>query len=247
MQLSWKPGFLSDFYAFTSFLPVCIASEASNLGGVFSADEDIHRKDDPGIFRHIWTRTTNSIQIQNACSMVHIISTHFWWYFLMLDSQVFPNQRPWFQAELGKSTLSRIGRAQEPLREILSLVLERCLQLYQTMCKGATKTRPRGMWMYVFAQLEWKTNSVGWPMNCTALCIPSLIWNSVAPCQKPYVTRRFFPSSNDSPGVFLGHQMWSRPENLKLFQLVEMEDICMRSRLWAGWPDGFECVLPWAL
>ena len=53
VQLSWKPGFLSDFYAFTSFLPVCIASEASNLGGVFSADEDIHRKDDPGIFRHI--------------------------------------------------------------------------------------------------------------------------------------------------------------------------------------------------
>ena len=53
VHLSWKPGFLSDFYAFTSFLPVCIASEASNLGGVFSADEDIHRKDDPGIFRHI--------------------------------------------------------------------------------------------------------------------------------------------------------------------------------------------------
>ena len=35
VQLSWKLGFLSDFYAFTSFLPVCIASEASNLGGVF--------------------------------------------------------------------------------------------------------------------------------------------------------------------------------------------------------------------
>lgn len=73
------------------------------------------------------------------------ISMHFWWYFLMLDSQVFPNKRPWFHAELGKLTLWRIGPAQEPLREILSLVLERCLKLYQTMCKGATKTRAPGM------------------------------------------------------------------------------------------------------